>query len=135
MADRITRETDAGYYDFVLASAAVAVKGEIACGNTATGTVRAAGTATTLIPIGYFAESFTGDGTKKVSVRFFRERKLHWFKNDGTDPVLAANVFSNVYIVDGGTVSISSATNTRSIAGRAMALDSKLGVLVAMADG
>ncbi len=132
MAERITRESDWAYGDFILKNANVAQKGEMLCIDTTTGTVQVGAASTTLVPIGYATESLTGDGVKKINVRFFKEKKMHWWTNDGTNPVLAANIGSNVYIVNATTVSISSATNTRSIAGRAWALDTKLGVLVEM---
>jgi hypothetical protein len=86
-----------------------------------------------LVPLGYFDEDRTGDGTTPARVQLFREVWLHWFKNDGTNPVLAANIFDDCYLVDGRTVSISSLTNTRSKAGKVWAVDSVKGVLISPA--
>lgn len=131
MAERATRESDWGYYEGVLANAEVAVKGELACIDTATGNIVAGQTSTTLLPIGFFTASLTGDGTTKTQIRLFREMRLYWWDNDpGGTPVVAANVGSECYIKDSKSVSGSSAGSTRSKAGRVWAVSSTNGVLV-----
>ena len=49
-------------------STAAAVKGEEACIDTSTGLLTVGGTSTTLLPVGRFAETLTGDGVKKCRV-------------------------------------------------------------------
>lgn len=118
-------------YERVLKSGDVAVKGERAFFDTSAGyVVAAAATSTTLIPIGFFDESKTGDGTKKIGVTLDRELLADWLDNDETNPVLTTDIGSECYVVDGRTVSISSASSTRSKAGRVWDVDSVDGVLV-----
>ena len=67
-------------YGFVLKSADAAVQGNVAFGDPATGMLTITPSATT-IAVGHFAESFTGDGIKKINVRFFTEVHAYWFTN------------------------------------------------------
>lgn len=112
-----------------VASAEEAVRGNVAYANPADGTVVAdpAGV-TTLIPLGYFTEDMTGDGTLTTLVDLFSELSLHGFDNDaGPNDVQAGDIFSDVYAVDGTTVSTSDGTGSRSVAGRALILDAEDG--------
>lgn len=59
------------------------------------------------------------DGAKKVPV----ERGTFKFANLGTDAVTAADIGKDCFIVDDQTVAKTSATNTRSIAGKVMEVD------------
>lgn len=67
-------------YSFVLKSGDAAVQGNAAFGDPATGMLTITPSATTLA-VGHFAESLTGDGIKKISVRFFAEVHAYWFTN------------------------------------------------------
>jgi hypothetical protein len=67
-------------YGFVLKAADAAVQGNVAFGDPATGMLTITPSATT-IAVGHFAESFTGDGIKKINVRFFTEVHAYWFTN------------------------------------------------------
>ncbi len=135
MGKQVLREKSLGYEEFVLASAKVAEQGHTACLNTATGLVQPAESGiTTLLPIGTFAlindaAGITGDGTKKVTVKFPAEVHAVWRNNDSApNNVEAGDIGNTVYLKDGTTVS-TDATN-RSSAGRALAIDSFKGVLV-----
>lgn len=119
------------YLSITLTNLAVAVKGELACLDTTTGEVTVGGTSTTLLPIGKFYENKTGDGSATVKVRLFREINLFWWDNDAApNNVVASDVGNEVYIVDGRTVSTSSAGSTRSKAGRVWAVSDTRGVLI-----
>ena len=59
------------------------------------------------------------DGAKKVPV----ERGTFKFANLGADAVTAADIGKDCYIVDDQTVAKTSATNTRSIAGKVIEVD------------
>lgn len=132
MAERSVIEEEWAYGEFVLTTATVAEKGKMAVGDVSTAGEVKPGTADTdLVPLGWFDQTLTGDGVKKVRVRFFRPKKLTWWVNDGTNPVLAADVFSDVYIVNDTTVSI--LATGRSKAGKAFKVDTVKGVLVEMA--
>lgn len=131
MTERSQTSENWGYAAFVLTSAAAAVKGEVACIDTSTGKVTVGGTSTTLMPVGWFNESKTGDGSATVQVRLFREIVGAWWTND-SDPnaVDSGDIGSTCYVKDGSTVSASSASSTRSIAGRVWAISATRGVLV-----
>jgi hypothetical protein len=131
MTERMTKETDAGYVSLVLTTAILAEKGKMACLDTTTGKVTKGAASATLIPVGYFNETMTGDGTAQVIVRLFREVKLHWWTNDGVAPVVSADIGSDCYIKDDTTVS--SDGTGRSVAGKVWALSTTDGVLVSMA--
>jgi hypothetical protein len=110
-------------WDFMeraLKNAAVSVKGEIACINTADGALVPVSTATTLVPIGYFCQSMTGDGTTLCRVELFKSVELQEFANDSSTPVTDAMVMAQCYLKDGKTVS-GDATG-RSNAGRVWAV-------------
>ncbi|WP_321447355.1 hypothetical protein, partial [uncultured Cohaesibacter sp.] len=52
-----------------------------------------------------------------ISVATMRGKELYRFENDTTDPVTRAHINSSCYIVDSETVSSSSNTDARSVAG------------------
>lgn len=133
MADRMTRKEVWGYFERPLKNAVAAVNGEIACIDTADGALVPVSTATTLVPIGYFCESFTGDGTRVMRVRLFRDVELHRFDNDatGTDGVEDADLMKVCYLKDGRTVT--EVATGRSVAGRVWAADASY-VLVEFLD-
>jgi hypothetical protein len=117
----------------VLLSAAVAHEGGIACLDLDdSGKARPGAVDTNLRPVGLFIDvgesGLTGDGTKTVLIRLFREVRCWWFKNDTTDAVTDAMVGGLCYVFDDETVS-SDATGT-SVAGRIWAVDATKGVLV-----
>lgn len=133
MADRMTRKEVWGYFERPLKNAVVAVKGQIACIDTADGALVPVSTATTLVPIGYFKESFTGNGTRVMRVELFKDVVLHRFDNDtvGTDGVEDADVMKVCYLKDGSTVT--EVATGRSVAGRVWAANASH-VLVELLD-
>lgn len=107
----------------VLDSGQVAVKGQRACIDTATGRLKVAAAAiATLIPIGVFTENLTGDGTLQTLVLLDDEIAARMWDND-TNPnsVTAADVGSVCYLKDGKTVTKSSSGN--SVAGIVLGID------------
>lgn len=126
----MVEEEQGGYWAFPLASAEVAEKGKIACIDTANGGVIVIGkTATGLIPIGIFQESFTGDGTKKIQIKLHREIQATWWDNDSAPNALAvADRGALCYIKD--AVTVSKLSTGRSVAGMVLDVDSAQGVLV-----
>jgi len=112
-----------------LTNAVAVEKGELICIDTATGLFDKGGVSTTLLPVGYADEDLTGDGTVLLHVTLFDEKRLHVWDNDTGTPVTAADIGSDAYIVDERSVSSSSATNTRSVAGRIFGVTSE-GVII-----
>lgn len=112
-----------------LANTEVAVRGYCAYANEANGLVYAdPDGVTTLIPIGYFTEDVTGDGTATTVVDLFEEKRLDAWENDeAPNNVEASDLFSEVYAKDGKTVSTDDADGgsggTRSIAGRVFLIE------------
>lgn len=100
---------------FVVDNTQVCVKGERACLDTATGNVKPAQAGiTTLLPIGVFTESLTGDGTKTTYVKFDEEiRAQQWLNDTAPNNVVAATTGSEVYLKDGRTVTTSSGGNSK----------------------
>lgn len=80
-----------------------------------------------LLPIGRFMESFTGDGTRTTVVDLFEEIVVHGWKNDSApNNVEASDLFKDVYMSDGTTVSTDDAAGTRSVGGRAILIEDGL---------
>lgn len=118
-----------GWHDFVLKSGVLAERGKLACIDTADGSITKGALSATLIPLGLFTETLTGDGVKTVQVRMFHELSLFWWNNDtaGT-PLTAASVGKLAYIKDDQTVSAVSVG--ASAAGLVLQVDALKGVLV-----
>ncbi len=107
----------------IFAGALVAID---AAGNAVPGSA-----ATTLKAAGRAEENVVNNpgaaGAKFVLVR----RGVFKFANDGVDPVAAANILTNCYIVDDQTVAATSGNNTRSVAGTVLEVEAD-GVWVAV---
>lgn len=80
-------------------------------------------TATGLVAIGRAEQTIdnTGgaDGAQRIRVR----RGVFGFRNKADDAILAADIGKDCYIVDDETVARTSATNTRSLAGKVFQID------------
>jgi hypothetical protein len=117
-----------------LTNAAVAVRGEMACIDTATGLLVPAATSTTLLPIGYFGQDAVGDGTTKVLVELFGPVRLDYFTSAGAGGAIAEDDIGKLcYVEDGGLVTLDS--TGASIAGRILRVDPIDGIGVRMTDG
>ena len=82
---------------------------------------------TDLLPIGRFMETVTGNGSRTTVVDLFEEIVAHGWRNDtAPNAVQASDLFSEVYLVDGTTVSTSDGEGTRSSGGRAIMLEDGL---------
>jgi hypothetical protein len=116
----------------VLKSAEVAHEGGLACIDKADGSLVRGKPGTTLVPIGMFIDvgptGLTGDGTKTVRVRLFKEVWAWWFANDTGTPVTDANFGEECYVLDDQTVT--GLATGASKAGRVWGVDSAKGVLV-----
>ena len=92
----------------VVMDAGVAVPGRTALNLTTVGVAE-----TTVVNAG-------ADGAKTVQTK----RGCFKFANLGADPVVAADIQKDCYIADDQTVAKTSGTNTRSIAGKVVAVES-----------
>lgn len=128
MAERMVIRAAWGYHDFILKSGVVAEKGKICCIDTTDGSITKGAASATLIPLGVFVSSLTGDGVKTVQVEMFQEIGLRWWNNDATTPVVVADLGTVVFMKDDQTVSGDG--TSRSPMGCALALDTVKGVLV-----
>lgn len=88
---------------------------------------------TDLFCLGVFAETVANSSgaDKDVVVQLKREVRVIWFANDGGGtPATANDIGKACYGLDDTTVSMSSATSTRSVVGTVWAVDATLGVAV-----
>jgi len=121
-------------------AAVKAWKGATICFDTTTGYVTKGQISTTLIPLGIAAEtkdnSAGAAGALLLNVDCLAlsggdvTKRLLWRVNDGT--VVQGTIGSACYILDDQTVSNTSNGNTRSKLGTVIAIDTVLGVLVAL---
>lgn len=102
--------------------ASVAEKGQIACIDTADGALVASSVVATLVPIGYFEESFTGDGTRVCSVRLFEEITVQCLTASATGAPVNADMLKVVYVRTSPEVSTTATSS--SVAGRFWGLTS-----------
>jgi hypothetical protein len=129
MTERQKIEAHWGYKPFVLKSGVVAEKGKMAClDTTESGKVVAGKPSTTLIPIGWFQETMTGDGVKTISVMLFDEVRLGWWDNDTGAPLAAADILHPCFILDDHTMTATATGHSQG--GIVMAIDASKGVLV-----
>lgn len=128
MARRTIRETFKRYRG-TLANGEIAVRGKVAYGKVGDGLLYAdPSTSTALLPLGYFMDDVTGDGTLTVVVDLFREVHADWLVNDGVNAVAGGDVFSECYAKTGDTVTMLSTSHSK--AGRVWGVDATKGVLV-----
>lgn len=125
------KEIWGGIKTFTLTDGEVAVRGEAAVIDTASGKVIVATNDTGLVPIGRFAEDLTASGDSPVKIELFREIRIHWWDNSGVNAVTAAHIGSTVYFEDATTVG--SLSTDLSAAGKCFGVDANYGVAVEMA--
>jgi hypothetical protein len=127
--ERMVIEAHWGYISLLLKANEVAEKGKLACIDlSANGIIVKGRTATTLIPLGVFHETLTGDGVKKVHIKLFREIQAIWWNNDTGSPIGPEDVGTIAYIKDDQTVT-ATATGASPL-GLILATDTAKGVLV-----
>ena len=106
MAERKTRTARWSRIERLLKVGAVAEKGNIAALDKTNGSLVVAALGTTLEPIGYFEDSFTGDGTRKAKVRLFAEIDVALLGNAAAGPVADDDVGSLCYLASSWEVSM-----------------------------
>lgn len=127
-ADRNTLSRDGSLYVYPVAASVTCYAGGIAVLDSA-GNVKPAVTATGLTAVGRFASRIT-NGATAAAVKAEVEPGIFRFENSAeTDAITKAEIGDDCYLVDDQTVAKTSATNTRSVAGKVVDVDS-LGVWV-----
>lgn len=123
-----------GEYSWVLTSSAAAVRGQVACLDTSTGKLTVVSTSTTLLPVGRFAETMTGDGTKKCRVQLPDGVTLTILNNDSApNDVDATDIGNTCYLKDGSTVSmLSTGRSAAGIVGDYLADENRVAVLMGL---
>lgn len=131
---RFAAKTTIKFKVLKLAGLSTAYCGGEAAADTSSGCVRpATNNNANLINIGQFAEDVSTSGstaTGFVNVELAREIDCYWYDNaTGSNKITASNVFSNCYMLDDHTVTLSTGTGS-AVAGRVWDVDAILGVLV-----
>ncbi|MBN8533847.1 MAG: hypothetical protein J0L51_07120 [Rhizobiales bacterium] len=80
-------------------------------------------TATGLVAIGRAEQTVDNTGGADNAQRIRVRRGVLGFKNKSDDLVVAADIGKDCFVVDDETVAKTSATNTRSVAGKVFAID------------
>lgn len=116
MAERLIHSKTISRVDRVLKNGAVAEKGNVACIDLDDGALVAGAVDTNYLPIGWFEESLTGNGTATIGVKLFNEIECAVLINSSTGPVDDGDVGALCYLHSAFEVSM---TGTgKSIAGR-----------------
>jgi hypothetical protein len=121
--DRLTSAVAILRYDYTLKSGDVSEQGKMAFGDAGGSVVT---TATTGLPLGLFLTPLTGDGVKKVTIRFWNEIWAYWWANDTAAPLALTDLFKTAFIKDSQTVT---GTGTAML-GTILDVDAAQGVLV-----
>jgi len=124
-ADRNTPQKEGSLRNLPVAATTKIFQGALVCRNAA-GNAVPGSVSTTLKPIGVaqeFVDNSAGSaGDKRVTVK----RGVFRFKNSASgDAITDADVGNDCYIVDDETLAKTSATNTRSIAGKVYEVDAQ----------
>jgi hypothetical protein len=116
MAERKVRTAKWSRIERVLNTGAVAEKGNVAAFNKTNGTLVVSSVAATLHPVGFFEDSFTGDGVRKAKVRLFSEIDVALFGNAAVGPVADDDVGTVCYLASPWEVTMT--PTGASVAGR-----------------
>jgi hypothetical protein len=133
--DRHTVSRTGDIYSFSIASNTMCYGGTLAT-VLSTGYVRPGkvdGSSPTAVAVGRFRKRYnnltaTADSEKESIAEV--ETGIFCWDNYGSDPVTIASLHADCYVYDDHTVAATSATNTRGVAGKVVAIDA-LGVWVA----
>ena len=116
MAERLIHSKTISRVERSLANAEVAEKGHVACINLDDGSLVAGAVDDNYLPIGWFEESLTGDGTTSIGVKLFNEIECAVLINSGTGPVDDGDVGALCFLHSSFEVSMTA--TGKSIAGR-----------------
>lgn len=116
MAERLINSKKISRIVRALKTAAVAEKGNVACIDLDDGALVAGAVDVNYLPIGWFEESLTGDGTTEIGVKLFHEIDCAVLVNSGTGPVDDGDVGALCFLHSSYEVSMTA--TGKSIAGR-----------------
>lgn len=116
MAERLINRKTIDRLERALANGEVAEKGAVACIDLTDGTLVAGAVSETLLAIGWFETSLTGDGTTVIGVKLFSEIPCAVLINSGTGPVADDDVGNLCYLHSAFEVSMTA--SGKSYAGR-----------------
>lgn len=126
--DRNTPRLEGGIYEAGVAAATKLFAGSLGCFNAA-GYLVPGATATTLRAAGRIEKPADNSGGAAGAITAKYRPGIFRFANLAGDAISIADIGTDCYIVDDQTVAKTSGTNTRSIAGKVVQVDS-LGVWV-----
>lgn len=128
-AGRTTPTRTGRDYRGPVAANVICYEGGIACRD-ASGNLTPGATATTLVTMGIFTGRADNTGGAAAAIEASYRPGIYRFDNSATtDDITKAEIGDDCYIVDDQTVAKTSGTNTRSVAGTVVDVDS-LGVWV-----
>lgn len=116
MAERLIHSKTIARIERVLANAAVAEKGNVACINLDDGSLVPGAVDENYLPIGWFEESLTGDGTQTIGVKLFNEIDCAVLTNSSVGPVGDDDIGALCFLHSSFEVSMTA--TGKSIAGR-----------------
>lgn len=105
-----------------LAAATAIHQGGLVCAN-ASGHAVPGSVSTTLKAAGRAEESVDNSAGAAAAVSVKVKRGVFLFKNSGADPLTAADLLADCYVVDDETVAKTNGTNTRSKAGKVLEVE------------
>lgn len=116
MAERLINSKVISRIERALKNGEAAEKGNIAAIDLTDGALVVGAVAATLIPIGWFEETLTGDGTTKIGVTLFSPIECAVLINSGTGPVDDGDMCALCYLHSAFEVSMTA--TGKSFAGR-----------------
>ena len=123
--DRNTVRRDGLFASYPQAASTLIYAGALVCINTSTGYATKGATSTTLRAVGVsdLRSDNSAGAAGAVNVKVRRDGWFRFSNSASTDQVTLADVGADCYIVDDQTVAKTSATNTRSVAGKVRDVD------------
>lgn len=116
MSERLIHSKTISRIERILKLSAVAEKGNVACIDLDDGALVVGAVDANYLPIGWFEESLTGDGTTTIGVKLFSEIECAVLINSSTGPVDDGDVGALCYLHSAFEVSMTA--TGKSVAGR-----------------
>lgn len=127
--DRNTAEASGDVFEYGQAATTTLYAGALAMLNAA-GVLTPGATATGQIAAGRVQERSVNAGAAGAKTAKVKRGNFWWKNSASTDLITIAEIGEDCFIVDDETVAKTNGTTTRSVAGKILAVDTNLGVLV-----